>query len=105
MAATSRENRRRLTEVELQKEAENLWENEGENEIVDDMFGGEDSDEDYVEEQLSDSNSDQSENEDEVLDEPVRNVHILSGWEVCGGWQKGWGGDRSGDSIVEGKVI
>ncbi|KAK4876981.1 hypothetical protein RN001_009487 [Aquatica leii] len=83
MASTSRENRRLLTEVELQKEAENIWENETENDIVEDIFGGEDSDkdsnEDYVEEQPSDSDSEQSEIEDEVVDEPVRNIPRLLG--------------------------
>lgn len=70
MASTSqqiREYRHPLTEAELQREADNLWENETESEIGDDMFGGEESDEDYVEEQLSDSNSEQSENEDEKV--------------------------------------
>ncbi|KAK4876601.1 hypothetical protein RN001_009107 [Aquatica leii] len=79
ITSTSRENRRPLTEVELQREAENIWENKTENDIVEDIVGGEDSDEDYVEKQLSDSDSEQSENEDEVVDEPVRNIPRLLG--------------------------
>lgn len=39
--------------MELQGEAEKLWENESGNDIVDNMFGRNDSDKDYVEELLS----------------------------------------------------
>lgn len=42
MASTSRENNHLLTELELQFEAENLWN------LVEDIFGEEESDKDYV---------------------------------------------------------
>ena len=83
MAHYQRENRRPLTEQELEMEAENLWANEEEPDTVNDIFGdSSDEDENYVPEQQSDTDNEQTEDDDEEQRDPStsqRNVASILG--------------------------
>ncbi|KAK9687959.1 hypothetical protein QE152_g35894 [Popillia japonica] len=81
MATYKQENRRPLTERELELKAENIWVNDNNDDEVEDVFGDDsDNDEDYVQGQVSDTESEQSENDGENEEhEPVRNISSLRG--------------------------
>ncbi|CAH1985777.1 unnamed protein product [Acanthoscelides obtectus] len=68
MANSDWENRRPLTQRELQNEVDNVWQNEDEADSDEDLFGElSDRDEDYIDEQQSDTDNEQSDDGDEVV--------------------------------------
>lgn len=75
------EKRRPLTQAELEREAEHLFDNENNEDDGENIFGTDsESEEDYVEEQNSNTDTDESEQSDSETDhEPVRNVASLLG--------------------------
>ena len=79
----NKENRRPLTEKELEWEAENLWANEDQPDANEDIFGDlSDEDEDYVLQQQSNTDNEQSEDEEEQQGDPSisqRNVVSILG--------------------------
>ena len=79
MDNSNKENRRPLTEKELEWEAENLWANEDQPDANEDIFGDlSDEDEDYVLQQQSNTDNEQSEDEEEQQGIPVSHKEMWS---------------------------
>ena len=80
MASSSRENKRPLTNRELELEAANLWHNDSDSDSGEDIFGEESDDDFVIEKQLSGSEDEQSaDEEDDPRNQSLRNISSLLG--------------------------